>query len=305
MSTTKSKSEGQTDISVIGLGDMGTALAESLLKHGYSVTVWNRSPDKAQSLSEQNACIAPSVETAIKASPGSIICVLDHSSTMTVLQAASVLDACKGRTLIQLSTMTSAESMALGNWSNSAGAKCLCGQILSYPDDIRTGCASIVCSGSTSDFNAYKKLLENMAGSVLHVGEQLGAAAAFDKAHLAWAIGSYQVFLQGAAMCQSAGVDLRAWCDYSLQHLESAAATRELSILADQVCSRNYDDGLDATMDVWKSAIDKVVEEFNANGIKKSHLGNLSELTNSAIESGMGGKEIGVLFEEILASIES
>ena len=35
-----------TDISVIGLGDMGSALANTLLNNGYSVTVWNRSADK-------------------------------------------------------------------------------------------------------------------------------------------------------------------------------------------------------------------------------------------------------------------
>ena len=36
-----------TDVSVIGLGDMGSALARTLLDSGYSVTVWNRSADKA------------------------------------------------------------------------------------------------------------------------------------------------------------------------------------------------------------------------------------------------------------------
>jgi len=38
-------------ISVIGLGDMGTALANTLLIRGYAVTVWNWSEEKAESLS--------------------------------------------------------------------------------------------------------------------------------------------------------------------------------------------------------------------------------------------------------------
>ena len=294
----------KTDITVIGLGNMGSALSESLLSHGYNVTVWNRSPDKSLPLSSKGAQVAQDIESGLRASPASIICLLDHFATMAVLQEKSVSEACSNRTLIQLTTMTSAESRLLADWAESAGARYLDGQILSYPDDIRSGCASIVCSGEKLDFANYRELLEKMAGKVLHVGEDIGAAPAFDKAHLAWAIGNYQVFLQVAAMCHLAGVDLRAWCDYSLQHLESGAATRELSILADQVCNRNYDRGLDATMDVWKSAIDKVIEEFNTIGIKKSHLGNLSELTNSAIESGMAGKEIGVLFEQILSGIE-
>ena len=51
-----------SDISVIGLGDMGSALASTLLKQGYSITVWNRSPAKAmphgvQWLDEQRAVV--------------------------------------------------------------------------------------------------------------------------------------------------------------------------------------------------------------------------------------------------------
>ena len=33
------------DITIIGLGVMGTALARTLLENGYSVTVWNRTSE--------------------------------------------------------------------------------------------------------------------------------------------------------------------------------------------------------------------------------------------------------------------
>ena len=36
-----------SDISVIGLGAMGSALARTLLQNGYAVTVWNRTAEKA------------------------------------------------------------------------------------------------------------------------------------------------------------------------------------------------------------------------------------------------------------------
>ena len=39
-----------SDITVVGLGAMGSALAHSLLKAGREITVWNRSPDKVQPL---------------------------------------------------------------------------------------------------------------------------------------------------------------------------------------------------------------------------------------------------------------
>lgn len=44
-----------TDISVVGLGDMGSALAHTLLDNNYSVTVWNRTLDKAANQATQQA----------------------------------------------------------------------------------------------------------------------------------------------------------------------------------------------------------------------------------------------------------
>ena len=38
-----------SEVTVIGLGNMGSALARALLENGRAVTVWNRSPEKAAS----------------------------------------------------------------------------------------------------------------------------------------------------------------------------------------------------------------------------------------------------------------
>jgi len=36
------------DVGFLGLGIMGTAMARNLLKKGFKVTVWNRSPGKVR-----------------------------------------------------------------------------------------------------------------------------------------------------------------------------------------------------------------------------------------------------------------
>ena len=45
-------------IGVIGLGNMGRGIAMNLIKAGHEVTVWNRSPDKAQALVAEGATLA-------------------------------------------------------------------------------------------------------------------------------------------------------------------------------------------------------------------------------------------------------
>ena len=75
-----------TDISVIGLGDMGSALAATLLDNGYSVTVWNRSADKAVPLTAAGALLAGSAKEAIAASPATITCITSHDRTIELVK---------------------------------------------------------------------------------------------------------------------------------------------------------------------------------------------------------------------------
>ena len=55
------------DISVIGLGAMGAAIARTLLLNGRKVTVWNRSPDKMAALASAGADTAEDIREAVSA----------------------------------------------------------------------------------------------------------------------------------------------------------------------------------------------------------------------------------------------
>ena len=79
-----------SEVTVIGLGNMGSALARVLQENGRAVTVWNRSPEKATSLVEKGAILAPSAAAALTASPIVIVCVTNYTAanrTLGVLNA--------------------------------------------------------------------------------------------------------------------------------------------------------------------------------------------------------------------------
>ena len=91
-----------SDVSVIGLGAMGSALARTLLENDRKVTVWNRSADKAEPLVSAGAVLADSASEAIEASPATITCIASHGQTLELLgrSAASL----PGKTIIELRT---------------------------------------------------------------------------------------------------------------------------------------------------------------------------------------------------------
>ncbi len=58
-----------SDITVIGLGLMGAALARALQRAGHDLTVWNRSPAKMRPFIDDGVAGAPDVVSAITANP--------------------------------------------------------------------------------------------------------------------------------------------------------------------------------------------------------------------------------------------
>jgi 3-hydroxyisobutyrate dehydrogenase-like beta-hydroxyacid dehydrogenase len=64
MTTHTNSSSTPVDVTVIGLGAMGRALAGALLDAGHRTTIWNRSPGKGEELVARGAVRAGSAEEA-------------------------------------------------------------------------------------------------------------------------------------------------------------------------------------------------------------------------------------------------
>ena len=54
----------ETKIALLGLGLMGSGMANRLLDAGYPLSVWNRNPDKTQPLAARGATVAKSPRQA-------------------------------------------------------------------------------------------------------------------------------------------------------------------------------------------------------------------------------------------------
>ncbi len=68
---------------------MGLALAEALLQHGHPTTVWNRTPEKADTLVTKGAHRARTAAEATSASPVTVLCLKDYATMYAVLDTAA------------------------------------------------------------------------------------------------------------------------------------------------------------------------------------------------------------------------
>ncbi|GAB7062922.1 NAD(P)-binding domain-containing protein [Streptomyces mexicanus] len=192
-----------TDVTVLGLGAMGSALAIALLDAGRSVTVWNRTPDRAAEPVARGARAAGSVREAVTASPVVVTCLLRYPSIQQTL--GPVAGELRGRTLVNLTTTTPNESRELAAWAAGHGADHLDGAIMAVPAMIRSREGQIFYSGSRAAYDTLLPTLEVWATSEFH-GEDAGRAALLDLAMLSGMYQMFTGFFHGAAMVATMGM---------------------------------------------------------------------------------------------------
>ena len=74
-------------ITFIGTGPMGQAMVRALVKAGHEVTVWNRTPSKAEGL---GATVAPTVADALAASDVVFLSLTDYQVMFDLLDGQAV-----------------------------------------------------------------------------------------------------------------------------------------------------------------------------------------------------------------------
>jgi 3-hydroxyisobutyrate dehydrogenase len=96
-------------IGFIGLGLMGRPMAANLLKNGFSVVVWNRTPGKSDALAAAGAKVAASAREAAAAADVLIAIVSDPAALESVLWGEGALEAMRrGTVLVDSSTVSPA-----------------------------------------------------------------------------------------------------------------------------------------------------------------------------------------------------
>jgi 3-hydroxyisobutyrate dehydrogenase-like beta-hydroxyacid dehydrogenase len=192
-----------SDIAVIGLGAMGTALAQAFLNKGHAVTVWNRSPDKAQALAARGAVVARSVEEAVRSSPLIVACLLVYDTVHEALCPAEA--ALSGRTLVNLTNGTPEQARAMSDWAVGHGADYIDGGIMAVPPMIGGPHALILYSGSSRAFDACSGQLGAL-GTSKYLGEDAGLAPLYDISLLTGMYGMFAGTLQALALTGAAGI---------------------------------------------------------------------------------------------------
>jgi len=281
-----------SDLSVIGLGKMGAALASTLLQSGRSVTVWNRSAAKAGPLVEAGAILASSPEQAIAASDATIVCIKTHKTTTELLTPLS--GQLSGKTILDLSTGGAEEATELVKMLTAAGAQWHIGMINAYPSGIGKAETAILCAGPPEVWDRWQDAIRALGGASAHVGTEAAAIPGLFAAMFTARQGFMFGLIYGGAVCRKAGLPMEVFAAQVPVTLGMAGNYADLFMRT--VPTRTYDDP-GATVAVYLAALDDVMATFEATETPDAFPRLMRDLARRGVDEGYAGKELTSLVE--------
>ena len=271
---------------------MGSALAQTLLDNGYTVTVWNRSADKAEPLRAAGAELAESVESAIAASPATITCIVSHDKTLNLLQGLA--GALEGKTIIELSTGGASEAEALAAYLAQNGAHWLIGMINAYPTAVGNAETVLMVVGENDVWQNWQKAIMALGGSSIHVGTEAGMLAALFAALFTTRQGFMFGMIYGGLVCRKAGIPQDVFAQ--LIPVSLGVLPSYHKYFADSVPSGNFDNP-PASMTTYAAALDDALSTFKENGAPAELPQLFSDLAHQGIDAGLDDKALTALVE--------
>jgi len=281
-----------SDISVIGLGAMGSALAQTLLSNGYSVTVWNRSIEKTEPLAFAGATVAETVSQAIAASPATITCITSHDQTIKLLtKNASCLS---GKTIIELSTGGASEAEALVRLLSKNNASWLIGIINGYPTAIGKPETVLTFVGAPEVWEKWQSALKILGGKSTHVGTEAGMLAALFAALFTTRQGFMFGMIFGALVCKKAGIPLDTFAQQIPVSLGVLPSYHQY--FSDTVPGKKFDNP-PASMTTYAAALDDALSTFKEVGAPSDLPQLFSDLAHKGVDAGLNDKALTALVE--------
>ncbi|ORA33992.1 NAD(P)-dependent oxidoreductase [Mycobacterium aquaticum] len=160
-----------TSVGFVGLGNMGRPMAERLLRCGWNITVYNRTPAKTASLAEAGAQVARTLAELRECDIVITMVGTDDDLRAVTLGTGGLLDGANTDfLLVDCSTVSAEVTDEVAAAARACGGDLLAAPVAGGPSVIPEGRLAIVCSGAPEAFDHAKPALNTLAHKVIYAG---------------------------------------------------------------------------------------------------------------------------------------
>jgi 3-hydroxyisobutyrate dehydrogenase-like beta-hydroxyacid dehydrogenase len=211
------------DVGFVGLGNMGAAMARSLLRAGHRVTVFNRSPAPAEALAREGAQIAPTAADA--ATSGVVLSMLadDHAAESVALGANGILQGLpSGGVHVSMSTLGVELVERLAGAHADAGQTLVSAPVFGRPQAAADAQLVVVAAGPAPALERVRPALEAVGRKLVMLGDAPAQASAVKLAGNYLIVCAIEALSESTAFLAKTGVDPAVFVDLMTTSLFAA-----------------------------------------------------------------------------------
>ncbi|MCC6947993.1 MAG: NAD(P)-dependent oxidoreductase [Bradyrhizobiaceae bacterium] len=213
-------------VGFIGLGRMGTAMAQRLLQAGHEVAVFNRTPAKAKPLADAGAKVVPSISEAAAFGEAVFTMLTDDAAVDDVArQKGGLLDALpKGGIHICSGTHGVGVIRALTAAHQERGQILVAAPILGRPEQVLAGVVGVVAGGPAEAIQRCTPLFAAIGRRTFEAGAEPAAATSLKLANNFVLGCAIEAMGEGFALIRKYGVAPEVFYDVMTDGLFAAPA---------------------------------------------------------------------------------
>lgn len=288
-----------TQIAFIGLGTMGFPMAGHLSRAGLAITVYNRTPARAEQWCATFAGErANTPAEAAKNADIVLVCVGNdndlHSVTLGDSGVLATLRA--GALLIDHTTASASMASTLQHACNAKQAHFMDAPVSGGQQGAENGQLTIMCGGSEESFQRARPVLAHYAKATTLMGG-VGSGQLTKMVNQICVAGLLQGLSEGLAFAKHAGLDCQKVIDAISQGAASSwqMVNRHQTMIADE-----YDHGF--AIDWMRKDLDICLAEAQNNGSELPVTGLINDYYKEIQASGGGRWDTSALLRRLLAN---
>lgn len=289
-------------IGFIGLGIMGSGMAANLLRAGFNVTVWNRTPARITPLAAAGAAVADNPAAVAESSTIIVTCVSDTPDVEEViLGSRGIINGVRsGSLVIDCSTISPNATKAIAAQLEARGVWMLDAPVSGGSEGAAKGTLSIMVGGDGAQVTRAMPVLQAMGKTITHVGGQ-GAGQMAKLVNQILVVVTMQAVGEALLFAQAGGLDL----ERTLTAVGGGAAgSWMLNNRGPQVIRRDWRPGF--TIDLQQKDLRLVLEAADQLGVPLPSTAQVFQNYRALQQLGLGGEGNHALVKalERLAGIE-
>lgn len=271
------------NVSMIGLGAMGAAIARNLLAKGVQVTVWNRSRPAVDALAAEGARPAADIDEAFAADV--VLSMLAHDKAVreVLVDSGALARARKGVVHVNLATISTALAGELAALHAELGLGYVASPVFGRPPVAQAGGLNVLAAGAPDAVAAAMPVLDMLAAKVWPLGEDPVRANALKLAGNFMIVSAIESMGEAVALGEAYGVPAPELLDMLTSTLFAAPIYK---IYGAMIAERRYSPpGFAAELGLKDVRL--VLDAAEAKGLSMP----LADLGEASLEMLLGGDD--------------